>query len=120
MATLTIEFERVPMIFDHRTYTCKFGMVPAHFALYEKAGMACQKRHLGEPIFYAATEVGDVNTFVHIWAYEDFADRTARRAAMQADPEWQAFMKASRELGAIIAQENKILVSAPFFKLPGR
>ncbi len=108
------------MIFDHRTYVCRFGTVPAHFALYEKMGMACQKRHLGEPVFYASTEVGDINSFVHIWAYKDLADRTARRAAMYADPDWQAFVKAARELGAIIAQQNSILVPAPFFKLPGR
>jgi NIPSNAP len=108
------------MIFDHRVYICKFGMVPAHFALYEKSGMACQKRHLGEPVLYAGTEVGNINSFVHIWAYKDLADRTARRAALTADPEWQAFIKASRELGAITEQHNSILVPAPFFKLPGR
>ncbi len=108
------------MIFDHRVYTCKFGTMPAQFALYEKTGLACQTKHLGEPLLYAGTEVGDVNAFVHIWVYKDLADRTARRAAMQADPEWHAFIKASRELGAIIAQKTSILVPAPFFKLPGR
>ena len=108
------------MIYDHRTYICKPGMIPAHFALYEKSGMATQVRHLGAPVLYATTEVGDINSFVHIWAYKDLADRTVRRAAMAADPEWQAFIKAGRELGAIISQENKILVDAPFFKPAGR
>ena len=108
------------MIFDHRTYTCKFGMVAAHMALYEKSGMAAQTRHLGQPLFYATTEIGDINSFVHIWAYKELADRTKRRAAMNADPEWQAFVKAARELGAIIKQENKILVPAAFFKPAGR
>ena len=108
------------MIFDHRTYTCKYGMVPAHMALYEKSGMVAQIRHLGQPMFYATTDVGDINSFVHIWAYKDMADRTLRRAAMNADPEWQAFVKAARELGAIVTQENKILVPASFFKPSGR
>jgi NIPSNAP len=108
------------MIYDHRTYVCKFGTVQAHFALYEKMGLAVQRKHLGEPVLYASTEVGDLNSFVHIWAYKDLADRTARRAAMNADPDWQAFVKAGRELGAIIAQQNCILVPAPFFKPPGR
>ena len=108
------------MIFDHRTYVCKMGMVPAQLALYEKLGLAAQTRHLGAPILYATTEVGDVNAFVHIWAYADLADRAKRRAAMIADPEWQAYLKATRELGALVAQENKILVAASFFKLPGR
>ena len=108
------------MIFDHRTYVCKMGMVPAHLALYEKMGLAPQRRCLGEPVLYASTEIGDINSFVHIWAYADLADRTKRRAALAADPEWQAFVKASRELGAIISQHNQILVAASFFKFPGR
>ena len=107
------------MIFDHRTYTCKFGGVQAHFALYEKLGRAPQERHLGKPVLYATTEVGDINAFVHVWAFQDLADRTRRRAAMSADPEWQVFVKAARELGAVVSQTNQILVSAPWFKVPG-
>ena len=104
----------VRMIYDHRTYVCKFGMVPAHFALYEKMGLAVQRRILGEPVLYASTEVGEINSFVHIWAYKDLADRATRRAALAADPHWQAFVKASQELGAILEQHTKILVKAGF------
>lgn len=108
------------MIFDHRTYICKYGTVPAQLALYEKIGFAAQRRHLGEPVLYATTEVGNVNAFVHIWTFKDLADRTQKRAAMAADPEWQIFVKASRELGAIVDQHTSILVPAPFFKLANR
>jgi hypothetical protein len=107
------------MIFDHRTYTLKPGTIKAHLDLYEKHGFAVQSKHLGKLVLYATTEVGDVNSYVHIWAYKDVADRAARRAAMQADPEWQAYLKKSSELGALIKQENKILVATSFFKLPG-
>lgn len=108
------------MIFDMRTYTLKPGMMKAHLALYEEHGFTAQKKHLGEPVLYAFTEVGDVNSYVHIWAYEDVADRAARRARMWEDADWIAYTKKSAELGALIKQENKILVSAPFFKLSGR
>jgi hypothetical protein len=107
------------MIFDHRTYTLKAGMVRAHLAQYEEYGFKVQSRHLGKPVLYATTEVGDVNSYVHVWAYKDLADRTAKRAALWADPEWLDYVKRSQELGALLAQENKILVAAPFFKLPG-
>ena len=106
------------MIFDHRTYTLKAGMVRAHLAQYEEFGMKAQMRHLGQPVLYATTEVGDVNSYVHVWAYKDLADRTAKRAALWADPEWLDYVKRSQELGALIKQENTILVAAPFFKLP--
>lgn len=108
------------MIFDMRTYTLKPAMMKKHLELYEKFGFEAQKRHLGEPVMYAFTEVGDVNSYVHIWAYADVADRAAKRAAMWEDLDWIAYTQKSAELGALIKQENQILISAPFFKLPGR
>ncbi|NOU06646.1 MAG: NIPSNAP family protein [Hyphomicrobiaceae bacterium] len=106
------------MIFDLRTYTCKPGTIKAHMALYEKMGYAPQSRCLGKPVVYGITEVGDVNSFVHIWAYKDVTDRATKRAAMWADPEWLAYVKASGELGALAKQENTLLNATSFFKLP--
>ncbi len=105
------------MIFDHRTYTCKPGTVPLQLSLYEKHGKAPQEKHLGKPVLYGITETGAINTYIHVWAYEDAADRARRRAAMQADPDWQDFLKRSAEAGNLLAQENQILTAAPFFDL---
>lgn len=103
------------MIFDHRTYTCRPGTIKKHMALYEEFGLAPQKRHLGEPILYGLTETGDVNSYVHVWVYESAGDRETRRAAMQADPDWQTYLAKSAEAGYLVSQENKILIPAPFF-----
>ena len=54
-----------------------------------------------------------MNSFVHIWAYENAADRAARRAQMAADPEWQAYLKKSAEAGYLVSQTNKILMPVP-------
>ncbi len=105
------------MIFDHRTYTCRPGTVPLQMALYEQYGKAPQEKHLGKPVLYGITETGRINTYVHVWAYEDAADRAKRRAAMQADPDWQTFLKRSGEAGNLIAQENQILTPPSFFDL---
>ncbi len=107
------------MIFDVRTYTLKPGTMKSHMALYEKMGFGPQSKHLGKPVVYGITEVGDVNTFVHIWAYKDMADRSTKRAAMWADPEWLNYVQASGELGALVKQENTILNATSFYKLPG-
>ena len=37
---------------------------------------------------------------------------------MQADPGWQKYLQVSAEAGYLIAQENKILVSVPFYAWP--
>lgn len=103
------------MIYDHRTYTCRPGMLQKQLALYKQHGWEVQVRHLGEPVLYGFTETGDVNTYVHVWVYEDAADRAQRRAAMAADPGWQSYLEKSAEAGYLIRQENKILVGVPFF-----
>jgi hypothetical protein len=104
------------MIFDHRTYTCRPGTIKKHLALYEANGWAAQSKHLGRPVLYAATETGDVNSYVHIWVFKDAADREARRAAMQADPKWGEYLKMSAEAGYLLSQRNQILKPVPFFE----
>jgi hypothetical protein len=104
------------MIYDHRTYTCRPGTVKKHMKLYQEFGWRLQSKHLGYPVLHAATEVGDVNSYVHIWVFKDLADRSAKRAALAADPEWQDFIKMSNDAANIISQKNMILVSAPFFE----
>ena len=71
------------MLIDHRYYRIKAGMVPAHLDIYEKHGFAAQSRHLGKPFAYLFTESGEVNTLVHMWLYDDAADRAKKRAAME-------------------------------------
>ena len=36
---------------------------------------------------------------------------------MQADPDWQEFLKMSSEASNLLRQENRILTPAPFFEL---
>lgn len=105
------------MLLDHRTYTCRPGTIKKHLELYEQLGFSPQRRHLGEPLAYLLTETGDVNSYVHIWVYEDAADRAKKRAAMQADPEWQAYLAKSAEAGYLLKQENKLMTPAWFAPL---
>ena len=97
------------MLLDHRTYVIKPGKMQAHIALYRQYGNRAQEKHLGKPLAYLICESGEINTVVHIWAYEDAADRTLRRAALQADPEWQDYLKRSAEAGYVVGQRNSLL-----------
>lgn len=108
------------MIYDHRTYVCRPGTIKKHLALYAEHGWSAQTRHLGRPVVYAAVETGDVNSYIHIWAYEDAADRAAKRQAMAADPDWQAYLAKSAEAGYLVSQVNQILTPAAFFDPPQR
>ncbi len=103
------------MLYDVRTYACRPGTLKAHLAIYAEHGFAVQKRHLGEPLAYLQTETGNVNSYLHIWVYRDAQDRSQRRAALQADPEWVAFLKRSADAGYLVSQHNQLMTRAPFF-----
>ena len=105
------------MLLDVRTYTCKPGTIKKHLALYERMGKAPQTKHLGQPFAYLVTETGNPNQYLHIWAYEDAADRERRRAAMQADPDWIAYLEESAKLGALEAQQNRLMKPVDFFPI---
>ena len=104
------------MLYDVRTYVCRPGTIKAHLAIYEQYGFEVQKKHLGEPVLYLQTETGNVNSYIHIWAYQDAADRAQRRAAMQADPGWIDYARRSGEAGYLQSQNNQLMTPVSFFK----
>lgn len=107
------------MIIDHRTYKVRTGKLQEYLKLYETEGLPIQRRHLGDPLgWYVCTDIGPLNTVVHLWAYASLDERAKKRAALQADPGWQTFLPKAQAL--LETQENKILSPAPFFTQSGR
>ena len=100
------------MIVEERIYTLHIGKVPEYMRLYEEEGLAIQTRILPRMVGYFSTEIGPLNQVVHLWAYESLDERAAKRAELQADEGWRAYLAKIRPL--IVTQENKILVPAPF------
>ncbi len=102
------------MIVDHRTYSIRPGKVQIWLQNYEKYALPVQQKHLGNLLGFFVSEIGPLNQIVFMWAYEDLADRQHRRAAMEADPAWHDYLVRSAEIGALLAQENKILKPTDF------
>ena len=103
------------MIIDHRTYTLYPGGMPEFLKVYEAQGLPLQRKYLGEPVgWYVSMDIGELNQVVHMWGYEDLADRARRRAELQKDPAWGAYLKIGMTF--MMKMENKILSPAPFFK----
>jgi hypothetical protein len=102
------------MIVDKRIYTLKPGGVPTYMKIYEEYGLPTQTKHLGKPVGWFYAEVGALNRITHIWAFDDLADRTKKRAGMQADPNWATYLSKMREADILLAQENEILIAAPW------
>ena len=98
------------MIYEFRTYRLKTGATTAYLAIVSEEGIEVQKSHLGQLVGYFSSEIGPLNEVVHIWAYEDLADRSRRRAALAADPRWLAVV--SKIVPLIETMENKIMLPA--------
>ena len=101
------------MYVEERIYTLQVGKAGEYFKNYEQFGMKVQLKHLPNMVGYYTTEVGELNLVIHMWAYDDLNERDRRRAAMQADPEWQAYLGKNRPF--MISQESRIMKCAPFF-----
>ena len=104
------------MIFDVHQHKCRYGTAQAQMKLYEEKGMAAHQRHLGKPVVFGVGDTGDVDSYTHVMVFENGADRESCRAALAADPEWQAYLAACREAGYIVRRENHTLQAASFLE----
>ena len=100
------------MIVEQRDYHVYTGKLNELVGLYESEGIELQQRYLGKLIGAFTTDVGRPSTYTHVWAYDDYEDRSRRRAELQADPAWSAFLAKIQPL--IHTQENRILIPTSF------
>ncbi|MGA7833816.1 MAG: NIPSNAP family protein [Acidimicrobiales bacterium] len=100
------------MIVEERTYTLHPGKTAAYLKAYEEVGLEVQRAILGNLIGYFTTEIGTLNQIVHLWGYDDLADREARRAKLLEDVTWQEYVATIRPF--VVHQENRILVPTSF------
>lgn len=106
------------MIVDLRIYEIKPYHVKGFVDTYRKYAWPLQLKHLGNCIGWFVGIEGRMNQVVHLWAYESLADREMRRAAMLADPEWQAYLERASEMGLMVRAENHIITPTDFSPNP--
>lgn len=100
------------MILDCRIYTFTVGSLPGYLKLYKEKGLPTQQSHLGKPVVFHTSIVGQLHRLVHVWSYSSVEDRERRRAALESDPRWLAFVREAGQLGVILNQENMLLRAA--------
>jgi hypothetical protein len=101
--------EDAPMIYEVRTYTLRPGTVPEFEERYV-ARLPLRERHSKLGAFWH-TEFGPLNQVVHVYPYDDLAQRTAVRAALAQDAERNRLPSG---VESIVAQEAEIVNPAPF------
>ena len=100
------------MIVEERTYAVRIGKLAEVVKLYETEGIAVQQEILGNLLGWFTVDVGELSSVVSLWGYESYAERDRRRAAMQADARWQAFVPKLQPL--LQSQWNRIMVPTSY------
>jgi hypothetical protein len=103
------------VIVEQRDYHVFTGRLNELVGLYESEGIEIQKRYLGGFVGAFTTDVGALSTYTSLWSYDDYAERQRRRAELQADAAWKAFLAKIQPL--IHTQQNRILFPTSFSPL---
>ena len=105
-------------LYERRTYTLQVGAMGEAVKLYRdqgwpamvKGGFAEKNRG------YFISDVGTLHQLVHLWKFEDDADRRDFWKRLFADADFMAFAGKLRPL--IITQEIQLLLPAPWGNHP--
>jgi hypothetical protein len=100
------------VILEERDYHVFTGKLNELVRLYETEGIELQKSYLGNLVGVFTTDIGALSTYTSLWAYDDFTEREQRRAKLQADDRWKAFLAKIQPL--IHTQHNRILIPTAF------
>jgi len=92
---------------DHRTYTIRLRKMQEFLDIFDRMAMPILLETLGTPLGLYASQVGQLNQVVHLWAYEDLADYEERCHKRDTHPGFPAYLAASENL--ITAQENRLI-----------
>ncbi|GLR52664.1 NIPSNAP family protein [Shinella yambaruensis] len=100
------------MLLEERDYRIRAGFLGEFVENYMKLGLPIQRAHLGEPIGFFTSDIGELNHFVSMWRWTDLPERTSKRAHMLADPGWAPYLASIK--GLIDTQTIRILTPTSF------
>ena len=102
-------------IYEMRTYTLQVGKMAEAVKLYTESGYpALQKGGQDKKLIgYFQADTGMINQLVHLWKFDDDADRRAHWAALYSNKDFvEGFAVKFRPL--LASQEVKLLTAAPW------
>lgn len=104
-------------IYEHRTYTLQVGKLGEAVKLYTELGWPALERIGADKLVgYFTGDIGAMNQIIHIWRFDDDADRRAFWAKVYADDGFMEFAGRFRPL--LLSQENKLMMNAPWGPRP--
>ena len=99
-------------IYELMTYHVTVGKMAEVVKLYATEGWPALEKHPQRLVGYFTGDVGALNQLVHLWKFEDDADRRAFWAGVMADNDFLAFVAKLRPL--LQSQNNQLMMAAPW------
>lgn len=99
-------------IYELRTYEVIPGKMAEIAALYKSEGATVIAAHPPKLVAYFTGDVGALNELIHLWKFDDDADRRAFWAGLYGDPRFMAFAGKLRPM--FVSQKNKLMLPAPW------
>ena len=103
-------------IYELRMYNVIVGKMSELVDLYKTEGWAALQKHPKKLVGYFTGDIGALNQLIHVWKFDDDADRRAFWAGVFGDAAFMAFAKKIRPL--MLSQENKLMMAAPWGPQP--
>ncbi len=96
------------MIIEMRTYTVRPGSIAEVVKRFGDA-LPNRQKYGDQLVAVWQSEVGQLNQFIHVWAYDSFEQRTSVRDAAMKDPGWPP-----KNSEFLVEMQNGIFHPAPF------
>ena len=96
---------------NNQIYTIRLRKMGEFLEVFNRMAMPVLMDTLAHPVGFYVSQVGPLNQFVHLWAYEDLADYERRCQARDSHPAFPAYLAASEHL--IVAQETRLVRATP-------
>jgi hypothetical protein len=106
-----LPIDPVRPLVDHRIYTIRLRRMDEFIEVFGRLAMPILRETLGHPVGFWVSQVGPLNQFVHLWAYDDLADYERRCRARDSHPGFAEYLAASEHL--IVAQETRLIRAVP-------
>lgn len=103
------------MIVEMRTYKIRPGELQNFIKIYDEEIREIHTKILGNQIGFFYTEIGNINEVVHLYGYDSYEDRQARRITLSKQPEFISYLNNVKNI--IIEMQNKLMIPTDFSKI---
>ena len=100
---------------DERSYSIQYGQVPNYIAMTKALALPVAQKHGWQLVGYFTSITGRISQVVHLWYWDNHAQREAGQAGAVSDPDWAIYQAANGH--RVVDQHNRYLVPTSFSPL---